>query len=465
MKTVTYPAALWDTFRAAREGQAAVAARRQRRLDDIAGYARTHSRYYGRLYHDVPERISEIGQLPVTTKADLMAHFDDWVTDMSVTRTEVEAFLADPRSIGRDFLGRYVVCTTSGATGIPAILLHDMSALTVYNVLGYVRSLPAVRLSPRQLWALVRGRFHLAAVMVSGGHYLGNVMMARRLRTMRFRRRTQRLFSALAPIDELVRDLNAFAPVMVAGYPSALETLALERQAGSLTIHPVMVTAAGETLSAAQRRLIGTAFGCPVSNYYGSSEAVGLTFECSLQRLHVNSDWYIVEPVDDHNQPVPAGRLSDGVLVTNLANRIQPVIRYQLGDRVALMSDPCPCGSLFPVIDVVGRTDDVLVFRAPSGGEVRVLPLAIATVAEETPGLARCQLIQRTPSTLTVRMRAIDPDHETAVWGSLSRRLTEYLSALGATTVTVERSDEPPTLHPRSGKFRQVFSEIQDHQP
>ena len=95
----------------------------------------------------MPERLSEIGQLPVVTKAELMSHFDDWVTDPSVTRAQIEAFLADPGNVGRDFLGRYVVCTTSGATGIPAILLHDHTALVVYNVLGYARSLPAVFLS------------------------------------------------------------------------------------------------------------------------------------------------------------------------------------------------------------------------------------------------------------------------------------------------------------------------------
>ena len=97
-----------------------------------------------------------------------------------------------------------------------------------------------------------------------------------------------------------------------------------------------------------------------MGNYYGSSEAVGLTYECAAQRLHVNTDWYILEPVDEHDRPVPRGQLSDGVLVTNLANRIQPIIRYQMGDRVAIDPDPCGCGSPFPPIRVVGRTDDIL---------------------------------------------------------------------------------------------------------
>jgi hypothetical protein len=75
------------------------------------------------------------------TKAELMRHFDDWVTDPAVTKQQVEAFIADPALIGHDYLDRYVVCTTSGSTGIRAILVHDHGALVVYNVLGYIRSL------------------------------------------------------------------------------------------------------------------------------------------------------------------------------------------------------------------------------------------------------------------------------------------------------------------------------------
>ena len=239
-----------------------------------------------------------------------------------------------------------------------------------------------------------------------------------------------------------------------------METLAREQQAGRLHIHPVLINAAGETLTTAKRHLIGETFGCRVGNYYGSSEAVGLTYECAAQRLHVNSDWYIVEPVDEHHRAVPPGQLSDGVLVTNLANRIQPIIRYQMGDRVVIDPHPCSCGSPFPAIDVVGRTDDILTFQTPQGESLHILPLAIATAAEETPGVAGCQLVQRTPSSLSVRLCVENASSEEAVWAALRKRLAAFLAEHGATTVTIEKAAEPPALQPRSGKFRQVYSEV-----
>lgn len=57
---------------------------------------------------------------------------------------------------------------------------------------------------------------------------------------------------------------------------------------------------------------------------------------CRRGRLHVNSDWFILEPIDAAGRPTPPGERSDSVLVTNLANRVQPVIRYDLGDSVVM---------------------------------------------------------------------------------------------------------------------------------
>ena len=137
---------------------------------------------------------------------------------------------------------------------------------------------------------------------------------------------------------------------------------------------------------------------------------------CDEGSFHVNTDWYLFEPVDERYQPVPAGMTSHTVLVTNLANRVQPLIRYDLGDRVEVATAPCPCGSVLPAVKVEGRTNDVLTFESPEGRAVRILPLALATVVEETPGVHRFQAIGAGPRTLTVRLEAeegADPDE---VW-------------------------------------------------
>ena len=461
-KRPTFLKASWDAWRIARAGKNGIAQRQQERLQELVTYARTQSRYYEQVYRDVPKQVTSINQLPVMTKEELMNHFDEWVTDPAITEHDVDAFISNSELIGHDYLDRYIVCTTSGSTGIPAILVHDHGALTVYNVLGYIRSLPVFLASLRNVGALIRGKGRLAAIFVTGGHFLGNTMSARRRKKMPWRAKTQRLFSALTPTAELVDDLNTFQPVIVGGYPSVLEVLAREQDAGRLHIHPRLINAAGETLKDPVRQHIAKAFQCTVGNYYGSSEAVGLTFECKHKQLHVNSDWYILEPVDEHDQLVPPGHLSRSVLVTNLANRVQPIIRYKMGDRVTISPDNCPCRSPFPVIHVIGRTDEILSLQTSHGEVVQILPLAISSIAEETPGVYSCQIIQIEPLKLKVRLAVKESGTEQSVWEALKERLEIYLTKQGITNVVIERAPEPPQLHPKSGKFQQVWSEVKE---
>lgn len=263
----------------------------------------------------------------------------------------------------------------------------------------------------------------------------------------------------LAELVEFARSASPFyrKPTVLYGYPSAMLQLAAEQKAGRLRIRPVLAISSGENLSVTGRAKIESVLGCRVTERYLSSEVPALTSRCRNGRFHVNADWYIFEPVDANYHPVPAGVTSHTVLVTNLANRVQPLIRYDLGDRVELAADPCPCGSAFPAVRVEGRTGDVVSFRAPDGRAVTVLPLALGTVIEETAGVRRFQAIRTGPGTLTVRLEIWPGAALAEVRRAVGERLDEFFAAQGADTVAIKHADEPPRADP-SGKFRQVWS-------
>ena len=450
----------WDVWRATRQGRAGISRRQQARLVDLVTFARAHSPYYRQLYAGVPPTHPDIRfrQLPPVTKADLMAHFDAWVTDPAVTKNQVVRFVADKSRVGELFLGKYLVFTTSGTSGTPAILLQDPEALAIYNAIGYVRGV-AGRLSLGDAWRIAKGRAHTAGIFAVGGHFVSNSFMEYRLRQRPWRRNIQRLFSILDPLPQVVQELNAFQPVLIGAYASALNLLAAEQEAGRLHLRPVQINSSGETLTPEVRARVEKAFGCPVRDVYNASEVTGITFDCAEGRLHVNADWYILEPVDAAHQPVPPGQASYSVLVTNLANYIQPIIRYDLGDSVMVDAEPCPCGSPLPTIRVQGRTDEILAFSTDNGQTVHLLPMTIATVIEETAGVRRFQVIQVAPSVLSVRLEAAAPGDADRVWEAVERNLRAYLTGQGLTRVTVERSPDPPASNPRSGKFRHVWAE------
>ncbi|MDX7255046.1 hypothetical protein, partial [Klebsiella pneumoniae] len=80
-------------------------------------------------------------------------------------------------------------------------------------------------------------------------------------------------------------------------------------------------------------------------------------------------------------------------------------------------------GSPFPVVQVEGRTDDILKFSAPNGQIVLILPLALKTIVEEKPGLMRFQLIQTEPDQLTVRLEVDKGYPREQVWENVREAL------------------------------------------
>ena len=165
----------------------------------------------------------------------------------------------------------------------------------------------------------------------------------------------------------------------------------------------------------------------------------------------------ILEPVDSEYVPVQPGEPSATVLLTDLSNRVQPIIRYDIGDSMVQRHDPCECGSPLPAIRVSGRQDDILHF-ASDGETVDVLPLAIKAGLEVIPDLERVQLIQVGRSELSVRMSCLDESRTASVWLSVSGALRGFLDRQGLQRVSVNLDDQPPSDLGLSGKFRQVIA-------
>jgi phenylacetate-CoA ligase len=202
---------------------------------------------------------------------------------------------------------------------------------------------------------------------------------------------------------------------VIATYPTVAAMLADEADHGVLKIAPRELWTGGETLSATVRQRLEQVFGCAVRNSYGTSEFMSIAWECDRGRLHANVDWVILEPVDECGRSMPAGERSYSTLLTNLANYVQPLIRYDLGDQLTLHPEPCDCGCTLPVIEVLGRRDDALVMAGRDGRPITLLPLALTTVLEDEAGVFDFHLRQRDEHTLVLRLGSRGVEGENAL--------------------------------------------------
>lgn len=443
-----------DVLATGRGSPAGVAARQRARLRGLLASATRGSRFYrdhlAGLGSDTP-----LAGLPPVTRAALMTRFHDWVSDPRLRLDELKAFTADPQRMGEPYLGRYVIWESSGTSLRPGVFVQDSATMAVYDALEGLR-----RSAPRSLWRwsdpLYLGE-RLAFVGAIGGHFASHVSIERWRQLNPWMRLNFRSFSIMQPLPELIAALNAFAPTVIATYPTVASLLAEEAGRGALTFRPREIWTGGETLGMAARRHIERVLACSVRNSFGASEFLSMGWECGHGRMHLNADWVILEPVDEHGRVVPPGRMSHSCLLTHLANTVQPLIRYELGDQITLFDEPCACGSALPVIEVQGRRDEPLVLTAPGGRRVTLLPMALTTLIEEQAGVYDFQIRQIGPHALAVRLPG--DDHEArAAMGRCRDAMQAFAVAHGLPGLSVVEELGSPLKRGRSGKISRVLA-------
>ncbi len=90
--------------------------------------------------------------------------------------------------------------------------------------------------------------------------------------------------------------------------------------------------------------------------------------------------------VDTLNRPVPPGVYGEKLLITQFFHTTQPLIRYEVSDRLSLPSRGCSCKRPFALVeDIQGRKEDVLLFPGTDGGEVRIIPHLFHKIMDVIP--------------------------------------------------------------------------------
>jgi phenylacetate-CoA ligase len=255
----------------------------RRRLHDLVSHAVTASPYYRELLDaEAAGREVRLEQLPTLPKATLIDQFDPIVTDRGLRLAQLERH-AESAAASDLFLGRYRVFSTSGTSGLRALIVYDEQefrswvavALRVFARNGIT---PQTRLVAIGAPSPLHIRRQLFAAFRSG------------------RPGTPRL-SVLTPLDEIVRALNAYEPEALLGYASIAALLAQEQLEGRLRIRPRIVGVSSEVLTGEARRWIHDAWGVQATEIYASTEALFMASSappgesCRSTRISRSSRW------------------------------------------------------------------------------------------------------------------------------------------------------------------------------
>ena len=439
--------AMIKTYKGNHLNQAKIKKLQAKRLKALVKYARNHSPYFQNLYAKIGDDFT-LADLPPTNKIAMMANFDSWLTDHTITMQKIAEFTSNLDNVGRLLDGKYLVFKTSGSTGNPATVLYDQQNIAVASAVAALRTFAR----KSDFKAFLKNGKKTAGVFANYGFYLA-CGMSRYLQLQMPRKKNKITVDVNGSEEQIIKELNEFNPSMLSGYPS---NLALLSSFEELTIKPNVVITGGELLTDEIRKKLTDKFNCYVQTHYSCTEAGEVACECSEKHLHINEDWVIVEPVDKDNNSVGYGVRSDKVLITNLSNYIQPFIRYELTDRIIVHNEKCKCGKSSCWLEIEGRTDDILEFK----NGILIAPMSFYKILEEIKEIVRFQLIQRSYQKLELRFVA---DEKEVAFDKAKKDLQEFLNSKNIADVEIFLSDQLPQANKVSGKYNHIYKDFEEN--
>ena len=403
----------------------ALAQLQSRRAAAIARFAADSTAFYRRRFdeHGIDvarlEDPAEWERIPVTERAQVKEH-------------DAELRPANSERFAREAL-------TSGSTGVPLRTAHDSRVPTLalaWRMYSWWGVQPWDDLARLGRWGF--GRFETV-----------------RNRLQWWPSQQVYLDARLIDADSMRRFHRAIVrtrPALIEGYVGAVLEFADFLDAEGLTIPtPTAVATSAAPLPPSARRRLESVMGAPVYDEYRGSEALWMAGECRMQAgLHIFADARRIEVVDADGRSLPAGEVGD-ILVTDLTNRVFPIIRYRLGDRGALIDGTCDCGLSLPrMAQPEGRAIDLL--RLPSGTALS----HTTAMFSKHPGSVRLFQVHQTAD-YAIAVRVVlgdDPDatrHIEDAVDLLRRR------AAGEVPVTIEYVDSLPYT---GGKTKYLISDV-----
>jgi phenylacetate-CoA ligase len=399
------------------------------KLQRLLNHVETHVPYYRDLFTSIGFKAADTHSL-----ADL-AHLP--LLDKQKIRANTEAL----KSANSRDLARF---NTGGSSGEPLIFYIGKERIS-HDV--------AAKWRATRWWDVDIGDREI--VVWGSPIELGAQDGARAIRDRLFRTRLLSAFEmSEQKLDRFLGQIRAMRPKMLFGYPSALSHIARHAEANGwhmddLGIQVAFVTS--ERLYDEQRQQISNTFACPVANGYGGRDAGFIAHECPLGGMHITAEDIIVEIVDHQGAPLPDGEAGE-IIVTHLATRDFPFIRYRTGDVGVLDSEPCVCGRGLPVLkEIQGRSTDFLV--AHDGTVIH--GLALIYILRDMPQVRNFKIIQESldlTRVWVVTETRLSPEGMAKIERGFKARLGHSANIL------IEEMTEIPLE--KSGKFRYVGSNV-----
>lgn len=370
--------------------QKALQKNQQKEMRKILRYAYEHSDFYKKSFEQAGINSTNINstpieKFPIMNKQILFENF-----------TEI---LTDKNAVGGDYEQLKIhTVHSSGSTGTPRYFLYDN--LAWQTVMAGITRGYMWNISLFKLMKILLTGVRFLYIAATDGPYAGVESIGSTCKAFG----AQTLFLDInEPLDNWRKKIEDFKPNFIVGYPSGLKIIAGLVQEGNLQIDLKKVNqfvTCGEPLIPGLRKNLEETFGKKIINFYGASESLALGVEAdSEEGMVLFDDLNFIEVLN--------GRM----FLTCLYNYLQPLIRYEITDRLEILdkSDFCP----FTRTKIVqSRQEDIMWFEK-NGKKDFIHPLSVEGICIE--GLLDYQFIRNGNEDFIMKIQIEDAEKERAI--------------------------------------------------
>ena len=260
-----------------------------------------------------------------------------------------------------------------------------------------------------------------------------------------------RFLSISMELSQLAAAIAKIDPFFIYVYPSVLKGLLTVFDQQDLRLPSLRrVLTGAEILEDAVRNRARQILAVEIAENYGSTEAF-IAWQCPSGGLHQNAEHVFVELLDEAGRQAAVGDIGR-VVLTTLANRVMPLVRYEIGDYAIAETGRCKCGRTLPLIGrILGRGMNL--FRG-TDGNLRAT-WDFANVILNFPDIEQFQLVQTALDRIVVKYVSRGSiGHEIE-----SKIRTEFCTYLGGPVrIDFQRVNDIPRS--AGGKFMLTVSEL-----
>ena len=411
----------------------------RKKLINLAKYAYENSKFYKKLFKSEGITYKEldninIKDLPKTNKQLLMENFNEVITVDDINKKDVINFIDKYQNPTKLLHDKYYVIHSSGTTGEIGYYIYTKNNWELLKAVGASRLFDSFGIN-RKTYAFI------GAV---DGHYAGISFFLSPVN--KFEEYFYEDFIVIdinKPLENYINKLNSLQPDVISGYPSAMGLLINYQKKGELEISPKTVICGGEPLSKETVIKIKKYWKTTPKNYYGTSESILMGIGTGNQEMYIFDDLILLEIIDD------------GILLTNLYNYTEPLIRYKLDDLV-VKSEKKEKKYPFTIIkSISGREEDLLWLRNNKGDLDFIHPIVFVEL--HVKGLKKFQILKRNEVNIQIKIVKTDDTKADCLKERMAKKVSTILKKKNMNNVELSiKVVKNIENDPDSGKFRLI---------